>query len=126
MSPVESCTGCSRLFPFLPRGLCADCIDLRESRYHAVREWLLDNRGASVLAASEATGVEERLIMEFIREGRFEFIGAASVPAPEDEDLKERIRRDLAARGPAAGGTLGGPGAARPPVAPRGMRSRGS
>lgn len=99
MTPVESCTGCGGLFPFLPRGICASCIDLRERRYQQVREWLIDNPGASVLDASAATGVEEALIMTFIRDGRLEFVGAQAATDPAEEELKERIRRDLAARG---------------------------
>ncbi len=123
MSPVESCKGCGGLFAFLPRGYCADCIDLRERRYQDVREWLLDNRGASVADAAQSTGVEESLIMAFVREGRLEFVGAATA-STEDEELKERIRRDLAAReaaGPA-------PVDAARPSAPRplGMRTRTS
>ncbi len=42
-----------------------------------MREWLRDNRGASIIAACQATGVEERLVAEFIREGRLQFAGAA-------------------------------------------------
>lgn len=98
MTPVEACTGCGGLFPFLPRGMCADCIDLRERRYGEVREWLLDNRGASLPQASEATGVPESLILEFIHEGRLEFTAAARESSRAEEDLKERIRRDLAER----------------------------
>lgn len=124
MSPVESCRGCGGLFAFLPRGYCAECIDLRERRYQDVREWLLDNRGASVLDAAQATGVEESLIMAFVREGRLEFVGSAAA-TPEDEELKERIRRDLAARGttgPAPAGEAARPAAPRP----LGMRTRTS
>ena len=32
-----------------PRGICADCIDLREAQFHTVREWLRDNGGAYVV-----------------------------------------------------------------------------
>ncbi len=124
MSPVEACKGCGGLFPFLPRGICADCIDLREQRYTEVREWLLDNRGASLLQAVQETGIEESLIMEFIREGRLEFVGSATT-SPAEEDLKERIRQDLAARAAEAAATQAPfrPGAGTP--VSRGMRSRG-
>ena len=122
MSPVEACKGCGGLFAFLPRGFCADCIDQRERSYQDVREWLLDNRGASIGQATDATGVEEALIMAFIREGRLEFVGGAS-PA-EDEDLKERIRRDLAAREAGAAATTATLPPGQQPA--RGMRTRAS
>jgi hypothetical protein len=99
VSPVEACRSCGGLFPFLPRGVCAECIDLRERRYREVREWLLDNRGASILQACEATGVEESLILSFIREGRLEFVPTEAAVSAEEEEIKARIRRDMAARG---------------------------
>lgn len=94
MTAVQSCKGCGKLFSFLPRGLCADCIDLREERFQTVREWLRDNRGASVAAACQATGVEERLVQEFIREGRLELAGP---PEPtRDQQAREALRAKLA------------------------------
>lgn len=121
MTPVEACRACGGLFAFLPRGICAACQDLREQRYQAVREWLLDNRGASILQAAEATGVDESLIGEFVREGRLEVIGSGPATSPAEEAIKERIRRDLAAR-EAAGPAPGTDAPARP--AHLGMRSR--
>lgn len=124
MSPVEACRTCGGLFAFLPRGICADCQDEREHRYQDVRDWLLDNRGASILQAAEATGVDERLISEFVREGRLEIIGAAGADAsPREQELKERIRKDLAARAAQGAAAPGTDAPARP--AHIGMRSRG-
>lgn len=124
MSPVEACRSCGGLFAFLPRGVCADCQDLRERRYRTVREWLLDNRGASILQVAEATGVGEKLIGEFVREGRLEIIGASeAVSSPREEEVKERIRQDLAARAAQGAAAPGTDAPARP--ARLGMRSRG-
>ena len=120
MSPVDRCAACGGLFGFLPRGVCAACLDLRERAFAGVREWLLDNRGASILAASAATGVEESLIMSFIREGRLEFVGDGEHAVSRDEEeIKARIRRDLEAR---AAGAPAGPVHADQPS--HGMRSR--
>lgn len=100
MSPVERCSVCGGLFPFLPRGVCAGCLEARERAFAGVREWLQDNRGASILAASEATGVDEATILSFVREGRLEFVAdaAARAVSPDEEEIKARIRRDLEAR----------------------------
>lgn len=95
MTAVQSCKGCGKLFPFLPRGLCADCIDVREERFQTVREWLRDNRGASIIAACQATGVEERLVAEFIREGRLEFSGPTE--SAKDLQAREALRAKLVA-----------------------------
>lgn len=124
MSNVETCRECGRLFGFLPRGICIECQDLREERFQTVKEYLREHPGASVLQTATDTDVEEGLIVGWIREGRLQYAGrdAAQLEGIDhDEDVKARIRAQLAAQ---AGGQGTDP---RPPVAaPRtlGMRSR--
>ena len=122
MTAVQSCKGCGKLFPFLPRGLCADCIDVREERFRTVREWLRDNPGASIMAACQGTGVEERLIAEFIREGRLEFAGSGA-ESVEDQQAREALRAKLVAE-MAAGGGAQNASRSSGQAPRRGMRSR--
>jgi len=126
MSTVETCRECGRLCGFLPRGVCADCQDLREERFRTVKEYLADNPGASILQTASTTGVEESLIVGWIREGRLQNAGpdAGQVEGiDQDDDVKARIRAQMAAQ---AGGQGTDPRlpAAAPPSASRGMRSR--
>ncbi len=93
---VVSCKGCGGIFAFLPRGLCAECIDRREESFHAVRDYLRDNPGASVIAACTETGVEERLVAEFIREGRLQIADHSSSETLQDQMAKEALRARLA------------------------------
>lgn len=93
---VVSCKGCGGIFAFLPRGLCADCIDRREESFHAVRDYLRDNPGASVIAACTATGVAERVVAEFIREGRLQFADHAGSETLEQQAAREALRARLA------------------------------
>jgi len=124
VSPVQSCKGCGGLFSFLPRGLCTGCIDAREEQFHAVRDYLADNRGASVAQACLNTEVPEKVIAEFIREGRIQVVGdGAGSPAGDAarDALKARIAQDMAARGAQA------PPPGAPDAAKRsGMRTRTS
>lgn len=122
MSPVQSCTGCGGLFSFLPRGLCADCIDRREEHFVSVREWLRDNPGGSVLGACESTGVPERVISEFIREGRLDFTSDVT-PSLEELRAKEEIRARIATQMAAREKAEAEAAAARANV-PAGMRTR--
>jgi hypothetical protein len=126
MSTVESCRECGRLYGFLPRGVCVDCQDLREQRFQAVKEYLADNRGASILQTASDTGVEEGLIVAWIREGRLRYTGPDAgrlEGIDHDEDVKARIRAQLAAQ--AGGqGTDPRPSAAAPASSHLGMRSR--
>jgi hypothetical protein len=124
VSNVETCRDCGRLFGFLPRGICIECQDLREERFQTVKEYLREHPGASVLTTATATGVEEGLIVGWIREGRLQYSGqdvAQLEGIDHDEDVKARIRAQLAAQ---AGGQGTDP---RPPAAAArqlGMRSR--
>lgn len=124
MSNVETCRECGRLFGFLPRGICVECQDLREQRFQTVKEYLRDNPGASVLQTATVTDVEEGLIVGWIREGRLQYAGADVARLEgidHDEDVKARIRAQLAAQ---AGGQGTDP---RPSAAASrhlGMRSR--
>jgi hypothetical protein len=125
MSHIEACRECGRLFGFLPRGVCVDCQDLREQRFQAVKEYLADHAGASILRTATDTGVEEGLIVGWIREGRLRYSGpdAGQLDGIDhDEDVKARIRAQLAAQ--AGGqGTDPRPSAAAPSHH-LGMRSR--
>lgn len=123
MSAVQACKGCGGLFAFLPRGLCAECIDRREERFQTVRDWLQDNRGASILAASQATGVEEGLIAEFIRAGRLEFTGGSAA----SEELRSReaeLRARIASQIAAAEALSSDGSAPAPSTGHAGMKSR--
>jgi hypothetical protein len=129
MSTVEVCRDCGKLFGFLARGICGDCIDARELQFVVVKEWLRENPGASLAAAVAATGVPEPRMAEFIREGRLELAGAG--PSPEEKRLEEELRarlvREIASR-PVMGTSVSA--AAGEPEAPHrrpggGMRTRG-
>jgi hypothetical protein len=106
VTPVETCRDCGGLFGYLPRGICADCQDVREERFQAVRDHLRDNGDASITQTSDATGVDEGLIVAFIRDGRLRYTGADAGRLDgidHDEDVKARIRAQLAAQAGPAG-----------------------
>lgn len=100
MAGVEKCRECGRIFATLPRGVCASCLDQREGDFRLVRDWLRDNSGASIPVVSEATGVDEGVIVRFIREGRIEIVDPAKDPAVQrdrdDEERRAELVRGLA------------------------------
>jgi hypothetical protein len=106
VSPIEACRRCGRLVPYMPRGICRDCLEEREKQFSVVREWLRENPGASISQASEATGIDEPVIAGFINEGRLQFVASvrASAEAREHEVRRARIAAEVAAelarRGP--------------------------
>ena len=133
MSPVERCEECGRLFGNLPRGVCATCRDRREADFRLVRDWLRDNSGAPIAVVSQATGVDESLIVRFIREGRVEVLAPGSDPPLARDREEEERRADLVrklADTPRLGTSVNARAADDVPPIPRsqakGMRARRS
>jgi hypothetical protein len=120
VSPIEACRGCGGIYSYLPRGLCAECLDRREAAFQTVKEWLHENPGASVARVSLETEVAESLIAEFIREGRLVRIAAG--PAPDDL-REEQERRARIMRQMTPGSAHAAPEAQQEP-SPSGMKAR--
>jgi predicted nucleic acid-binding Zn-ribbon protein len=95
---VERCSECGGLFAHLPRGVCTGCLDRRENDFRTVRDWLRAHRGAGIPEASAATGVDEGVIVRFIREGRIEIVDPSSEPALRRSGEDERLRAELVRR----------------------------
>ncbi len=56
----------------LSRGLCPTCYEEREGEYLKVRDFIKDNPKVAIQVVVEATGVEERRVREFVRDGSIE------------------------------------------------------
>jgi len=78
MSTVVRCQECGGLFSFLPRGVCADCLDQIERDFQTVRDYLRENPKALVFQVAEATEVDEARIQGFIDDGRIELAASGS------------------------------------------------
>lgn len=116
MSTIHRCDDCGKLFGFLPRNLCGECLAHREELFLTVRSYFRDHPAAPVADVAHATDVPVEMIVGWIDEGRL------SRRAPDDQTLsavraeeerRESIRRSLAE-------TV----AARPPEPPAPERTR--
>lgn len=67
---VQSCKECGRIFNASKPGLCQKCKSKESDALALVTDSLRDEPGQSVEELSENTGVDEKLIMKFIREGK--------------------------------------------------------
>lgn len=72
MPDLRNCPVCGKVFVKISRNLCPECIEKEETEYEQVRKYLKDNPGASVEEISELTGVDEKKILRWIREGRID------------------------------------------------------
>lgn len=99
MSTIETCRDCGRLFEFLPRGICGECLDAREEQFRVVRAWVRTNNARSMDEVAEATETSVSLISEWVSQGRLEFaVATDDVDVAEQQrqqDLRDRLRGDL-------------------------------
>lgn len=72
MPDLRNCPVCGKVFVKINRNLCPECIEKEEKEYEIVRKYLKDNPGASVEEISEITGVDEKKVLRWIREGRID------------------------------------------------------
>lgn len=78
MNNIRQCKRCRKLFNYVASPYCSRCIDAIDQEYRTVRDYIYDNPHAGISEISEATEVEERTILQLLREGRLELDSASS------------------------------------------------
>lgn len=95
---VEPCRECGRLFPFLARGVCAECLAEMEDQLTLVKDWLRKNHAATPGTVADATEVPVERITLWVHQGRLD-LAAHDEAHMEDlkrqEELRERLKGDL-------------------------------
>lgn len=77
---LRNCVECGRLFAYIQgRPVCSRCMEQEEEKYLVVRRYIRDHPGATVFEVADETGIEEELILQFLREGRLQSKGFAEV-----------------------------------------------
>lgn len=79
---LANCRQCGRLFNQVARDICPQCIAEEEEQFMKVRDYLRDNRYASMAEVSEATEVPVTLIIRFIQEGRLKVVQNPNITYP--------------------------------------------
>lgn len=71
---VRNCVRCGRIFNYVTgQPICTDCKKEIEQKFAQVKQYLRENRGASIQEVSEANQVDIRQIRQWIREERITF-----------------------------------------------------
>ncbi|MFN2341154.1 MAG: flagellar protein [Halanaerobium sp.] len=65
-----NCKECGKLFSSAGQKVCPDCRQSEEEKFELVKNYLWDNPNSTVKKVAEDTGVEEDLIIKFMREDR--------------------------------------------------------
>lgn len=73
MAEIRNCIKCGRIFQYDGfNKKCDRCRRNEEEEFKKVKEYLYDHPGATITMVSEETGVEEDLILKYLRQGRLE------------------------------------------------------
>jgi len=75
--PISNCIRCGSVFSRTNKFICADCLRKEEADFQKIADWLRDNPGQTIQALSEATGIEKREILRWIRENRLILMDAS-------------------------------------------------
>ena len=70
----KTCKSCGRIFQSAGADVCPECLREMEEQFKVIKDYLYQKPGASVEEISKETGIDEKLILHFLREGRLEMI----------------------------------------------------
>lgn len=67
---ITSCKRCGRLYNKTTSDICPDCVRQEEVTFNEIKLFLRTHENAGVDDVVEALGVDEELVIKFLREGR--------------------------------------------------------
>lgn len=68
--PIANCKRCGRIFNKVRRDLCPACVEEEEAAFLRVRDYLRQNKNATIGDVVENTGVPSEKIVQMIQDGR--------------------------------------------------------
>jgi flagellar operon protein (TIGR03826 family) len=70
MMELRNCPECGKIFTFIKTNLCPECKQIQEDQFETVKQYLLEHPKAHIQQISEDTGVSEKTISGYLRDGR--------------------------------------------------------
>ncbi len=67
---IRNCPECGRIFEFVFKNLCPECIQKEDNESEAVIDYLKNNPGVGIPEISEATGISVDKIIKMLKSGR--------------------------------------------------------
>jgi|AGTN01.2.fsa_nt_gi hypothetical protein len=79
-SNVKQCSQCRKLFQStFGSGVCPECTEEMDRYFNAVKDYLYNHPNANVIDIAKDTGIAEKTVLNFLREGRLSINGAEGV-----------------------------------------------
>ena len=72
MAEIRNCPRCGKIFSYIGRPICHNCLESEENEFKIVKEYIYDNPGATISEVAQETEVSIEKIMRFLREERLE------------------------------------------------------
>ncbi|GGF91558.1 TIGR03826 family flagellar region protein [Paenibacillus abyssi] len=79
---LGNCPRCGKLYATNLRDVCPNCVKEIDKEYEKCASFLKENRGCTMQELSDETGVSNRQIAKFIREGRISIMNAPNMGYP--------------------------------------------
>ena len=76
---LAKCKMCKRPFQSYGNPFCPSCMQELDEQYKPVRDYLYDHPNASIEKVVEDTGVAERIILYYLKEGRLRMANASGL-----------------------------------------------
>ncbi|WP_353893751.1 hypothetical protein PRVXH_000512 [Proteinivorax hydrogeniformans] len=76
---LGNCRKCGKIMYSNGYFMCSECKAEEYSSYKLVRDYVYDNKGATVLEVAEATGVDKSVILRYVKEERLSLLDDRSI-----------------------------------------------
>lgn len=76
---LAKCKWCGKPFQSFGIHFCPQCVQELDEQYKPVRDYIYDHPHACIEEVMEATGVDQRVILYYLRDGRLEMVNAGSL-----------------------------------------------
>lgn len=74
---LRNCIVCGKVFMYVSKRVCPACQKEMDELFEKVRPYVKAHPGSTVTEIAEALGIEESILNEFVREGRFDRVEGA-------------------------------------------------
>ncbi len=76
---ITNCVRCKKTFAMVNQPICPECIAEEEAQFDKIKEYLDENRGATMEEIVEDTGVPLKRIQKWLKDGRLEGIEGSNL-----------------------------------------------
>ncbi len=76
---VRQCKTCNRLFQYMGKPYCPECMDEMDRMFIKVRDYLYDHPDADIPEISGKTDVKEKVILDFLKDERLSLQNASGM-----------------------------------------------